>query len=48
VVVEVVLVEVVVVFAEVGSGIDSGPSPGEHDAATTMVTIATRLQRTRP
>ena len=44
----VVVVVVVVVFGEVGNGIDSGPSPGEHEAETIIaVTIATRLQRTR-
>ena len=31
----VVVLVVVVVSGDVGSGIDSGPSPGEHDAAST-------------
>jgi hypothetical protein len=39
---------VVVVSGDVGSGIDSGPSPGEQDAASTAPTIATHIQRTRP
>jgi hypothetical protein len=49
VVVVVVVVDVVlVVFGDVGRGIDSGPSPGEHDAATSIPTIAHGLQRTWP
>src|SRR4249919_1285564 len=38
--------EVVVVSAEVGSGIDSGPSPGEHAEATSRPAMTSRLQCT--
>jgi hypothetical protein len=50
VVVDVVeVVEVVeVVSGDVGSGMDSGPSPGEHAAASSNPTIATRALRTWP
>ena len=48
VVVVVVLVVVVVVSGEVGNGIDSGPSPGEQDVATTTPTITSPIQRTWP
>ena len=48
VVVVVVVVEVVVVSGEVGSGIDSGPSPGEHAATSSNPTIATRAIPTGP
>ncbi len=44
----VVVVVVDVVFGDVGSEMDSGPSPGEHDAATTAPTLSTHIQRTRP
>jgi hypothetical protein len=48
VVVVVVVVVVLVVSAEVGRGIDSGPSPGEHAAASITPTTATEIQRTEP
>ena len=49
VVVVVEVVEVVeVVSGDVGSGIDSGPSPGEQAAASSNPTIATRALRTWP
>ena len=39
-------VDVVVVSAEVGSGIESGPSPGVHAPTSIIATVATLLQRT--
>jgi hypothetical protein len=45
-VVVVVLLVVVVVSGDVGRGIDSGPSPGEQEAATTAPTITNHVQRT--
>ncbi len=50
VVVVVVVVEVVlVVSAEVGSGMDSGPSPGEQAASSVApTTITARRTRTEP
>ena len=39
-------VDVVVVSAEVGSGIESGPSPGAHAPTSITPTIATLFQRT--
>ncbi len=48
-VVVVVVVEVVdVVSGDVGSGIDSGPSPGEQAATSSNPTIATPALRTWP
>lgn len=41
-------VDVVVVSAEVGSGIESGPSPGVHPPTSIIATVATLLQRTYP
>lgn len=47
VVVDVVVVDVVVVVsAEVGSGMESGPSPGVHAPMSITPTIATLFQRT--
>jgi hypothetical protein len=40
-------VDVVVVSAEVGNGIESGPSPGVHAPTSIIATVATLLQRTR-
>src|SRR6187402_2926638 len=40
------VVDVVVVAAEVGSGIDSGPSPGEHAEATSTPAMTSPVQRT--
>jgi hypothetical protein len=48
VVVDVVAGVVVVVSGDVGSGIDSGPSPGEHAATSSNPTIATRAIPTGP
>ena len=47
VLVVVVVVVVVVVSGDVGRGIDSGPSPGEQETATTVPTITSHVQRTR-
>jgi hypothetical protein len=41
-------VDVVVVSAEVGNGIESGPSPGVHAPTSIIATVATLLQRTCP
>jgi hypothetical protein len=42
----VLVVLVVVVSPDVGSGIESGPSPGVHAAANITPTIAKAFQRT--
>ena len=46
VVLVVLVVLVVVVSPDVGSGIESGPSPGVHAAANITPTIAKAFQRT--